>query len=456
MGFKRKRFNFFVSLMAVFAIALAACSSGTSSSDTDSTGSDSDSSSDSGATDFSGQSIVASFMESGTYNVAAIDDVKPAFEAATGASVEIIARPFDQLMQSYLTDLATDTGQYDVISVTSWIGDVYDKLLPLDEYIARDGYGADAGFIPDLLKPNQGTEYFDGKPVGVPYAIDGYAVLYRKDLFEAAGIDPKWNTWEEMFATLDALKPSLPSGVDPFVFAYGATEQTPAIWLSAYDGYLLNSDGTYGLEKDKMVTALEATKRSMSYAPKNAAALSIDEANQVFLNGNAAVLMGWPSFVRAAADDPSKSQVVGKWALGSVPGLGMTWLSAWNLGIAKTSKNPDLAWEFIKSYINQQNGTDFMARYGIGSPFLATFTSDTAVAEKGHDYPQHAANMSKVRNAPWSFSAFLDVYGRGTGDFLAGVKSASQTVDEWESQLGDTSPSAGMQEAAKLSGLMED
>jgi ABC-type glycerol-3-phosphate transport system substrate-binding protein len=456
MGFKKKQFNLFVSLMAVFAISLAACSSGTSSSDTDSTGSDSSSSSDSGATDFSGQSIVASFMESGTYDVAASDDIKPDFESATGASVEIIARPFDQLMQSYLTDLATDTGQYDIISVTSWIGDVYDKLLPLDEYIARDGYGAEAGFIPDLLKPNQGTEYFDGKPIGVPYAIDAYAVLYRKDLFEAAGIDPKWNNWEEMFATLDALKPSLPADVDPFVFAYGATEQTPAIWLSAYDGYLLNSDGTYGLEKEKMITALETTKRAMDYAPSNAAALSIDEANQVFLNGNAAVLMGWPSFVRAAADDPSKSQVVGKWALSSVPGPGMTWLSAWNLGIAKTSENPDLAWEFIKTYVNEQNGTDFMARYGIGSPFLSTFTSDAAVAEKGHDYPQHAKNMANVRNAPWSFSAFLDVYSRGTGDFLSGVKTASETVDDWESQLGGTSPSAGMQEAAKLSGLMQD
>jgi ABC-type glycerol-3-phosphate transport system substrate-binding protein len=452
MGFKKRQFQFLVSLMAIFAIALAACSSGTSSTDAESGG---ETSTDAGTTDFAGQSIVASFMESGTYNVAAIDDVKPAFEASTGATVEVIARPFDQLMQSYLTDLATDTGHYEIISVTSWIGDVYDKLLPLDEYIARDGYGADAGFIPDLLKPNQGTEYFDGKPIGIPYAIDAYAVLYRSDLFEAAGIEPNWSNWEEMFATLDALKPSLPAGVDPFVFAYGATEQTPAIWLSAYDGYLLNSDGTYGLEKDKMVEALEVTKRSMSYAPSNAAALSIDEANQVFLNGNAAVLIGWPSFVRAAADDPSKSQVVGKWALSSLPGPGITWLSAWNLGIAKTSKNPDLAWEFIKTYINEQNGTDFMARYGIGSPFLSTFTSDTAQAEKGHDYPQHAKNMANVRNAPWSFSAFLDVYSRGTGDFLSGLKTASETVDDWESQLGDTSPSAGMQEAARLSGMME-
>jgi hypothetical protein len=49
----------------------------------------------------------------------------------------------------------------------------------------------------------------------------------------------------------------------------------------------------------------------------------------------------------------------------------------------------------------------------------------------------------------------LDVYSRGTGDFLSGLKTAAETVDAWESQLGDTSPSAGMQEAARLSGMME-
>ena len=132
------------------------------------------------AGEFAGIKITANFMASGTYDKAALD-VKPVFEAATGATVEIVAKPFPDLVQSNLTDLATGTGQYDVISVTSWEADVYDKLLPLDSFIARDNYGKGAGFIPGLLRANQGTEFFDGKPVGVPYAIDGYAMLVRND-----------------------------------------------------------------------------------------------------------------------------------------------------------------------------------------------------------------------------------------------------------------------------------
>ena len=406
------------------------------------------------AGEFAGKKITANFMASGTYDKAA-EEVKTSFEAATGATVEIVAKPFDQLVQANLTDLATGTGQYDVISVTSWEADVYDKLLPLDKFIKRDGYGKEAGFIPGLLRPNQGTEFFDGKPVGVPYAIDGYAMLVRKDLLDKAGVSWNWKTWPEFFKAMDILKKKLPKTVSPFVFAYGATEQVPAIWLSAYDGHLLKKNGTYGVDTSKMVSALGTVKKSMKYAPSNAAALSIDEANQVFLNGNAAVVMGWPSFIRAAADNPAKSKVVGKWALSSIPGKGMVWLSAWNLGIAKTSKNPELAWEFIKAYINEKNGTKWMASLGIGSPFLKTFDGPDAKAKHAHDYPQHAVNLDGVKNAPWSFSAFLDVYSRGTGDFLSGKQSAIQTVQSWDKQLGKKKPAPGMVEAAKSSGLME-
>jgi multiple sugar transport system substrate-binding protein len=403
---------------------------------------------------YDGIKITANFMASGTYDKAALD-VKPIFEAATGATVEIVAKPFPDLVQANLTDLATGTGQYDVISVTSWEADIYDKLLPLDSFIKRDNYGAGAGFIPGLLRENQGTEYFDGKAVGVPYAIDGYAMLVRTDLFKKAGVKTTWKTWPEFFTALDKLKKTLPKTVSPFVFAYGATEQVPAIWLSAYDGPLLKKNGTYGMDRAKMASALNIAKKTLAYAPKNALSLSIDEANQAFLNGNAAVVMGWPSFIRAAADDKAKSKVVGKWALAAQPGPGFTWLSAWNLGISKTSKNPEAAWEFIKAYINEANGTKWMSQYGIGSPFSATFSSASAVATHGHDYPQHLKNLGSVKNPPWSFSAFLDVYSAGSGDFMLGKQTAAQTVSSWDKQLGKKKPALSLQQASKASGLMQ-
>ena len=60
------------------------------------------------AGEFAGKKITANFMASGTYDKAA-EEVKTSFEAATGATVEIVAKPFDQLVQANLTDLATGT-----------------------------------------------------------------------------------------------------------------------------------------------------------------------------------------------------------------------------------------------------------------------------------------------------------------------------------------------------------
>ena len=68
------------------------------------------------------------------------------------------------------------------------------------------------------------------------------------------------------------------------------------------------------VEFDEAVRVFKLIKELLPYAPENALALSIDEANAVFLDGKAAMMPCWPSFVRAAADDPDQSKVVGKWA----------------------------------------------------------------------------------------------------------------------------------------------
>jgi hypothetical protein len=60
------------------------------------------------------------------------------------------------------------------------------------------------------------------------------------------------------------------------------------------------------------------------------------------LSGELAQSEVWPSFIRADARDPSKSQIVDRWALTPFPGPSE--LSLWNLAIPQTSPRQDLAW----------------------------------------------------------------------------------------------------------------
>jgi ABC-type glycerol-3-phosphate transport system substrate-binding protein len=398
-----------------------------------------------------GGGLTVSYMQSGTYDAAA-REISKGFESDSGTAVKVVAQPFEVLTQSTITDLSTQSGQFDVVSSNVFMADVFDQLAPLDDRFEEDNYAE--GFIPEVLKPGKGSLFYEGKRVGVPYAVDAYGALYRKDLFEKAGISPDWSTWDELLAALDKLKGSLPADVDPLVFAYGAVEQTPALWLSAYDGYFINKAGAYEVDEEAAVSALETVQRSVEYAPQNALALSIDEANAAFLDGKAAVLIGWPSFVRADADDPAKSKVAGKWATGHMPGPGFPWLSEWNLSVSNQAEDPDAAWEWIKSYVSEDNATTWMEKYGIGSPYLSTYKSGSAKSEHGHDYPVHAENLAAAQAAPWSFEA-MEINFRGIGEVLSGGLTAEEAVAQWNSKWADVPVPDALLQVAEDLGLVQ-
>ena len=390
---------------------------------------------------FEGQEIVVSYMQSGTYDNAA-RDLEPSFEEETGAAIEVVAQPFEVLTQSYVTDLATGTGQFDLISSTSWIADQFPQLRSLGDLYQAEDF---PGFIPELLEPGRAA-YNGDDIVGIPYAVDAYGLFYRTDIFEQAGVTPNWSNWDQFFAALDALGPALPDGMSPFVFAYGAVEQTPAIWLAAYDSWMVDSAGRYGVDRGPAVAALQVLQRTLEYAPEGAVALSIDEANALFNSGGAAVLIGWPSFNRSAAND----SLPGQWALGSLPGPGRPWLSLWNASIASTSDNPELVYEWIKAYINPENSAANMVEYGIGSPFSGTYSDPDALAANAHDYPTQAANLAQAINVPWTFPAF-EVAFRAVGEMLTGALTPEQVVDSWHEGWGPLDPpQAAVDEAAAL------
>ena len=322
-----------------------------------------------------GVEIVTNFMQSGTYDIGA-EQLEPGFEEMTGIELEIVASPFVVLVQNNITDLSTGTGEFDVISGDFWIGSVWNHMHPLDELMERDMW--EPNIIPGLMLPGP-SGYFDGKRIGIPYSADAYGLIYRTDIFEEAGISADWETWDEFFEALDVLDAHLEgTDISPNVFAFGAYEQTPAIFLGMYDGYLVDAEGNYALDHDKAVAALNQMKSLLDYNPEGATGLSIDEANSVFLTGNAATMICWVSFVRADAQNPDASLVVDNWATAPFPGPGFPFLSAWNMFISGFSENPDAAWEWVKHYINDEEAKRRFVELGVGSPFLSTLRGSRA------------------------------------------------------------------------------
>lgn len=371
-------------------------------------------------------------MKAGTYNVAA-KDIEKNFEDRTGSEVDILAFPFTVLEQKNQTDLVTQTGQYDAISNSSWDVAFFEHLLPLDEYIQADNF--EEGYVKGLFEPGP-TNFYNGKPVGVMYSADAYGIFVRTDLFESAGVSPDWETWDDFLQVTEDVAGKLPSNVAPIAFAFGAPEQVPGIFGGAYEGTYLTSEPKWQVEAEPAIRALEITQEVARLGPENALGLSIDEANAMFLEGDAAVLIGWPSFIRGALNDPKQSKLGDRWALTRFPGPGFPWLSNWNWSISKYSSAADASWDWITAYTNPENAKKWMFKYGIGSPFESTYTDPKLLDKYANDLPQQKENLARSLPAPLTFEAF-DAQFRILGDMLTGELSPAATVREWHREWSD-------------------
>jgi ABC-type glycerol-3-phosphate transport system substrate-binding protein len=395
--------------------------------------------------------IVVTYMQSGTYDKAA-EALVPAFEATVGAKVELIVAPWDVLNQNHITDLTTGTGAYDVMSGEFWIATVFEHMLPLDDYVARDKYGWD--FVDRIWGPGP-SNFYDGKRIGIPYSADAYGIYYNTEVFEKCKVAAEWETWDDYIAVLEELKTCL-AGTDvaPMVHYFGQIEQPAAIFLGMYDGYMVDKDGKYGLDREKAVAALNKMQSLLPYNPEGVLGFDFNAANAIFLNGKAATGVGWPSFIRANADDPAQSQVVGKWAMAKFPGPGFPMVSAWNLFISKYSKNPDLAWEWIKAYVNNKNGKEFMLTYGIGSPFRTTYEDPELMEKLAHFLPGQLQNLGRAKSLPWTFAAF-EAFFRNEGDFHQGKITAEEMLDRVQTEWNEIEVPQALIQLADAQGLME-
>jgi hypothetical protein len=268
-------------------------------------------------------------------------------------------------------------------------------------------------------------------------------ILYRTDLYEAAGVSvPK--TWAEYNTNAEALTKDGVFGAS----WVGLGEQLQGSWISRYweKGQplcdeqwrpLFNSDGG--------VQAVEELKAALAFAPEGMPGWDIPAHKNAVLNGELAQAELWPSFIRADARNADLSKIIDKWALTPFPAASE--LSIWNLAIPATSGKRDLAWEWIKMYTSAENAKRFAVEFGIGSPQVATWQDPELVAQ----YPEYPAIYEAIAAGRpiWRIPQFPQAW-----DILQ--KQLEQTVyqgadpaetlqkiaDEWNKLLDSNPPTA--------------
>jgi multiple sugar transport system substrate-binding protein len=341
------------------------------------------------------QSVTFTVMNSGTYNVAA-DALAKSFEAKTGIQVNVLAFPYATLEQKNVEDLISGRGQFDVISGSYYLAPVYPYMENLSSFIKT--WPERTKLVNGLLA---NSEVYNGYPIGIPYAPDAYGMVYNTKYFQEAGIASFPTTWPAFFKDLAILKAKLgKKGIAPFVFAGGDLSQAPAILFATYTGTFINSAGHYQLQTAAAVRSLNMAKTMLSYGPQGITGLSIDQANTVFLSGKAAILYGWPSFIDASAYNPQDSKVIGEWKVAPDPQPGFTWLSLWQLYMAKTTADKSAAWKWMEAFTAPSNDVTNFETYGIDPMYAATYHSSAMLKKYGNYFDGEEVNLSHAKNPP--------------------------------------------------------
>jgi sorbitol/mannitol transport system substrate-binding protein len=255
------------------------------------------------------------------------------------------------LRERVTTDIATQGGQYDVVTIGNYEVPIWAKqnwLLPLDNL------GADYD-VDDLLPAIRGGLTVDDKLYAVPFYGESAMIMYRTDLFEKAGLTmPDNPTWEFIG---DAARKITDRGAD----INGICLRGKAGWgenmafVTALDnsfgGRWFDEDWKPQFDSPEWHDALQFYADLMKDAgPQGASSNGFNENLTLFQQGKCGM---WIDATVAASfvSNPKDSTVADKVAYALAPdnGLGKrgNWLWAWSLAIPAGSQKADAAQKFV-------------------------------------------------------------------------------------------------------------
>jgi sorbitol/mannitol transport system substrate-binding protein len=255
------------------------------------------------------------------------------------------------LRQKVTVDIAAKGGQFDVITIGTYEVPIWAKKGWL---VALDGLGADYG-IDDLLPPIRAGLSYDGKLYAAPFYGESSMVMYRKDLFEKAGLtmpdSPTWDFIAEAAKKITDKKDGI----------YGICLRGKAGWGEnmAFLTAMSNSFGARWFdEKWHPQFDQPEWKKTISFyvdlmkaaGPPGASTNGFNENLALFNAGKCGM---WIDATVAASfvTNPKESKVADKVGFALAPNTGLgknaNWLWAWSLAIPAGSQKTEAAEKFI-------------------------------------------------------------------------------------------------------------
>ncbi|MDH7804342.1 MULTISPECIES: sugar ABC transporter substrate-binding protein [unclassified Rhizobium] len=403
-----------------------------------------------------GAGLLAGIAQAEEINIATVNNgdmiimqkLSSAWEKETGNKINWIVLEENVLRERVTTDIATNGAQFDIMTIGGYEAPIWGKqgwLAPVDDL------GNDYDYA-DLLDPIKKGLTVDGKLYAVPFYTESSFTLYRKDLFDAAGLKMPDNP------SYDQIKDFAAKLTDKSKQQYGICLRGKPGWGEnmAFLGTMINTYGGRWFDMDwKPQLTSEPWKKAISdyvalmtsYGPPGAATNGFNENQTLFASGHCAM---WIDATSAAGRiyDPKQSQVADKTAFTRAPveatPNGSSWSWSWNLAIPNTSKKLETA----KSFVKWATSKDYVKMVGESEGWVAV---PPGTRKSTYDLPEYkkaapfadtvlkaimSADPSKPTKDPVpytgvQFVAIPEFQSIGTvvGQQIAAALSGQQTVD---------------------------
>lgn len=294
------------------------------------------------------------------------------FTKDTGTAVSFVELPYDGLFNRLSSELTGSAVSFDVAALDAvWLASFHSALTPLDDMFTDE---VKADLFPSLV-----TEAaVEGTFVGMPAWTNSEILYYRKDLFEDEAHRTAFQsaygyelvaptTWEQY---RDAAEYFAQAGGGEYhgtdVKGAVETEWLATLSQAGAESMVVSDDGTVTIGDETSLAALEFYTSLLPFAPSGAAQLDWAGAQNLFNQGQLALMRFWAHAYRQVPEDAPVAGKVGVAPMigGAAGPAGVP--GAWYLAAAKASPKQDKALEFIQ-YAYDHNDLSVDTSLGLAS-----------------------------------------------------------------------------------------
>lgn len=336
--------------------------------------------------------------------LAELEPVADLYEEETGTKVTLVELPYDGLYDRISTELSSGQVSFDVAALDAiWLTAFADGVTPLDDLMTDE---VQADLFPGLVSEAQ----VDGTFVGVPVWTNSEILFYRTDLLEdpkeQADFQAKYGyelapptTWEEYrdvaeFFTRDTDGDGQTDLYGTDVKGAVETEWLATVSQAGEEQMVLDaSSGDVTIDSAEHLEALDWYTSLLPFAPSGAAQLDWAGSQNLFYQGQLAMMRFWGHAYTGTPDDSVVKDSIGAAPMVAGPGGIAGVPGAWYLSVPAATDKQDDAKDFV-SFAYEHNELSMDSWLGLAAR-ISAFES-----KQGEEGKEHYAALLETLNAP--------------------------------------------------------